>query len=366
MPASLAAYCAGQQDPKLFWGLHDWLFKNQDGWSEATDGADQFKKQALALGVKEADYDKCIQDPASTARIQKDVQDGMAMGVQGTPAFFVNDWFISGAVGIDEFKDKIEKAKAGQKPPPTPTPLPQGVEFWQPDPQRAGRDFGGGYYLGADTAPVVVLAFEDFKSPESAEHLKSVEPKLKSDYLDKGQVRYSVQLFPVTAPRAAAAALCAGQQDKFWEFRELLYTKQAEWTEGDDAAMQGFAKSLGLDEKPFSDCLTNETVQNQVQQALSFAQEEVGVPSAPSFLVLKLDAQGQVENAKGFPGALPLDQFEQAIKDISVPPTPTPTPPPSISKTELASLPVGRDAEGNFYRGDPNAAVKLVDYSDFQ
>jgi protein-disulfide isomerase len=366
MSASLATYCAGQQAPKLFWELHDWIFENQAKWSEATDAADQFKKQALALGVKEADYGKCVADPASTARIQKDQQDAIAMGVQGTPAFFVNDWFISGAAGIDEFKDKIEKAKAGQKPPPTPTPLPEGVEFWQPDPQRPGRNYDGSFYLGDAKAPVAVLAFEDFKSAESAEHLKSVEPKLKSDYIDKGQARYVVQLFAVTAPRAAAAALCAGQQNKFWEFRELLYTKQAEWAEGDDAAMQGFAKSLGLDEKAFGECLAGETVHNQVQQALSLAQEDVGVPSAPSYLMLKINAQGKADNGKGYPGALALDQFEQAIKDISAPPTPAPTPPPSISKADLASLPVGRDADGNFYRGDPKAAVKLVDYSDFQ
>ncbi len=90
------------------------------------------------------------------------------------------------------------------------------------------------------------------------------------------------------------------------------------------------------------------------------------MPQAPSYLMLKIDAEGKPENAKGFPGALPADQFFQAIKDISVPPTPTPTPPPSISKAELASLQVGRDADGNFYRGDPNAPVKLVDFSDFQ
>jgi protein-disulfide isomerase len=31
-----------------------------------------------------------------------------------------------------------------------------------------------------------------------------------------------------------------------------------------------------------------------------------------------------------------------------------------------ADIPVGVDADGNFYRGDPKAAVKLVEYSDFQ
>ena len=152
---------------------------------------------------------------------------------------------------LEEFDTYIAKAKAGQKPPPTPTPLPQGAEFWQPDPQRPGRTYDGSYYMGDPKAPVVILAFEDFKSPESAEQVKSVEPQLKSEYIDKGLARYVVQLYPLNAPRAAVAALCAGQQGKFFEFRNILLTKQAEWKEGDDAAMQAYAKSLGLDEAAF-------------------------------------------------------------------------------------------------------------------
>ena len=51
VPAAKAAYCAGQQDPKHFWALHDWLFANQNGWANAGDAAAQFRTQALALGV---------------------------------------------------------------------------------------------------------------------------------------------------------------------------------------------------------------------------------------------------------------------------------------------------------------------------
>ena len=40
--------------------------------------------------------------------------------------------------------------------------------------------------------------------------------------------------------------------------------------------------------------------------------------------------------------------------------------PASANSLIKSNMPMGRDAEGNFYRGDPNAAVKLVDYSDFQ
>jgi protein-disulfide isomerase len=367
MPASIAAYCVGQQDPKLFWRMNQWLFANQQTWSEASDAAAQFRKQAIALGVKEADFDKCVADPASQARIEKDVQEGSAKGVSGTPAFFINDWFISGAVPLSEFQDKIEKAKAGQKPPPTPTPLPAGAEFWQPDPNRAGQNYDGSFYLGQANAPVVMLAFEDLKNVTSAQHFASVMPKLKSELIDKGTVRYVVQQFPLTAPKAAAAAICAGQQGKFWEFREQLYSKQVEWNEGDDAKMQEYAKALGLDAAKFAACLSDQATADEVAQLTRFAQEEIGVPSAPAYLLIKVNEQGQGERAQGMPpGAVTFEQFQQAITEIQVPPTPTPTPAPSISQAELAQLQVGRDADGNFYRGDPNAPVKLVDFSDFQ
>jgi protein-disulfide isomerase len=367
MPASVASYCAGQQDPKLFWEMNHWLFENQQTWSEAADAAAQFRTQAVGLGVNEADFDKCVADPASQARIQQDLQEGAAKGVSGTPAFFINDWFISGAVPFEQFQQTIDKAKAGQKPPPTPTPLPAGAEFWQPDPNRAGQNFDGSFFLGEADAPVVILAFEDFKNPNSTQHFTAIEPQLRSEFIDPGTVRYVVQMFPLTSPRAGAALLCAGKQDKFWEMRELLYTKQNEWEEGDDAAMQAFAKTLGLDEAQFGACLADEATSNEISRLVEFAQQGIGVPSAPAYLVIKVGAQGQGEQAQGLPpGAVTIEQFREAITAIQAPPTPTPTPAPSISQAELAQLQVGRDADGNFYRGDPNAPVKLVDFSDFQ
>jgi protein-disulfide isomerase len=367
MPASIVSYCAGQQDPKLFWQMNHWLFESQQTWSEAADAASQFRAQAVALGVNGADYDKCVADPASQARIEQDLQEGSAKGVSGTPAFFVNDWFISGAVPFEQFQQTIEKAKAGQTPPPTPTPLPQGAEFWQPDPNRAGQNYDGSPYIGEPNASIVILAFEDFKNPNSTQLFTAIEPQLRSEFIDDGGVRYVVQMFPLTSPKAAAAALCAGQQDKFWEFRERLYTKQNEWEEGDEAAMQTFARTLGLDEGKFSACLADEATTNEVSRLVEFAQQEIGVPSAPAYLLIKVNEQGQGERAQGLPpGAVTFEQFRQAITEMQMPPTPVPTPAPAISQAELAQLQVGRDAEGNFYRGDPNAPVKLVDFSDFQ
>ena len=239
--------------------MHEWLFANQATWSEAADAADQFRKQAVALGADGAKYDACLTDPATEARIQRDVQDGMSAGVQGTPAFLINDWFLSGAYPFAEFQKLIEKAKQGLHPAPTPTPLPQGIDFFEVDPNRAGLTYDGSPTQGKADAGLVLLSFEDYKSAGAAEHATSVEPALKTKYVDTGQMRLVVKPLADTAPRAAVAAVCAARQGKFWEFRSLLYQKQAEWTEGDDAAMSGYAKSLGLDQAAFDACLKDAT-----------------------------------------------------------------------------------------------------------
>jgi protein-disulfide isomerase len=82
IPAAKAAYCAGQQDPKLFWAMHDWLFETQDTWAGAKDAADQLRKQAVAIGADGAKYDACLTDAKTDAAIQRDQKDGAAQGVR--------------------------------------------------------------------------------------------------------------------------------------------------------------------------------------------------------------------------------------------------------------------------------------------
>jgi protein-disulfide isomerase len=87
--ASQASICAGEQDVKFFWEMHDWLFEMQGSWQSASDAAAQFRTQALAIGVDGGKYDACIANPATAAAVQKDLQEGSSLGVRGTPAFFL-------------------------------------------------------------------------------------------------------------------------------------------------------------------------------------------------------------------------------------------------------------------------------------
>jgi len=125
VPAAKAAYCAGQQAPKWFWAMHDWLFASQNSWANASgaNAAGIFRQQALAFGVDGGKYDDCIKDSRTEARIQQDLQDGNNLGVRGTPAFFltkvdaqgktITTKAVSGALPFDQF-DQTLKALLSQ------------------------------------------------------------------------------------------------------------------------------------------------------------------------------------------------------------------------------------------------------------
>jgi protein-disulfide isomerase len=318
LPAAKSAYCAGQQAPEYFWSMYDWLFKNQETWGPAADASVQFRAAAVTAGADGAQYDACIANPATEAHIQGDLQEGAAKGVSGTPYFFIDNCRVFGAQPVEQFQEMIEKAKKGlcrMTPPPQCPDLPLAARF-DADPARPGFTYDGSPTMGAVGASLVMVSFEDFKSAGSAKHARTVEPILRSWYVDPGQLRLVYEPFADTAPQAATAALCAAWQGKFGEYRNLLYQKQAEWQEGDGQAMLGYASSLGLDVEVFSRCLTDGKARAAIDCALKFGQE-IGVPTTPSFLLIKLTASGEIEEVRGFAGVQTLETFVQAIQELT-------------------------------------------------
>ena len=318
LPAANAAYCAGQQAPEQFWSMYDWLFKNQETWGPAVDASAQFRAAAMTAGADGAQYDVCIGDPATEAHIHHDVHEGATRGVRGTPAFFIDNCTISGALPFEKFQEMIEKAKKGlcqMIPPPKCPDLPLAARF-DADPARPGFTYDGSPTMGAVGASLVMVSFEDFKSAGNAKHARTVEPILRSWYVDPGQLRLVHEPFADTAPQAATAALCVAWQGKFGEYRNLLYQKQAEWQEGDEQAMLGYASSLGLDVEVFGECLTDGKARAAIACALEFGQE-IGVPTTPSFLLIKLTTSGEIEEVRGFAGVQTLETFVQAIRELT-------------------------------------------------
>jgi protein-disulfide isomerase len=104
-PAAIAARCAGAQGK--FWEMHNLLFDHQ---SELT--TENFMKWAGELGLDLTQFEACGQDPRVKAQVDADLEAGSAVGVSGTPAFFVNGVSLSGAQPVDAFVQIIERELA--------------------------------------------------------------------------------------------------------------------------------------------------------------------------------------------------------------------------------------------------------------
>jgi protein-disulfide isomerase len=100
MPAALAAMAANDQGK--FWEFHDKVFANQQKMNR-----DQYVSYAKELKLDVSKFAKAMDDAAFKASIEADTKEASALGVSGTPAFFVNGKFLSGAKPFDEFAAAI-------------------------------------------------------------------------------------------------------------------------------------------------------------------------------------------------------------------------------------------------------------------
>ena len=101
--AAEAAECANRQG--LFWEYHDFLLRQ----ATVLD-APSLKRYATEVGVDTDGFDRCLDEGASAAAVQEDLREGFRNGVRGTPSFFINDQFLSGAVPYEAFAAYVDAA----------------------------------------------------------------------------------------------------------------------------------------------------------------------------------------------------------------------------------------------------------------
>jgi protein-disulfide isomerase len=105
--AAEAARCAGMQGK--YWEYHDALYK-----SRKLD-VPELKEQARSLGLDSKKFDLCLDSAAQAAAVAKDQAEGRELGITGTPSFFVNGHFVSGAVNPDVLSDLINDELSAAK-----------------------------------------------------------------------------------------------------------------------------------------------------------------------------------------------------------------------------------------------------------
>jgi len=103
--ASMAAECAGAQGK--YWEMHNTLFPKQADWQNTTTN-DKFKAYAAQLKLDTAKFNQCIDKGEQQGVIDADKALATQYNISGTPAIFINDEFVSGAIKFEDLKAKVD------------------------------------------------------------------------------------------------------------------------------------------------------------------------------------------------------------------------------------------------------------------
>lgn len=111
MNAAVAVEAAAQQG--RFEDMYARMYQTQAEWGEQQDSqAALFRQFAQDLGLDMDAYDSAVADPATQARVEQDQQDGISLGVQGTPTFFL-DGELMQPESAEDFQAQIDAAVNG-------------------------------------------------------------------------------------------------------------------------------------------------------------------------------------------------------------------------------------------------------------
>ena len=179
-------------------------------------------------------------------------------------------------------------------------------------------DLAGHPARGAAGARLVLVEFSDFECPYCGRHFRETQPQIDREYVQTGKVRYVFRNFPLEsmhkeAFKAAEAALCAGEQQKFWEMHDRLFAHQDALAPKE---LPGHAAALGLDVNRFEQCVFGGKYGAAVRQDLAEGQK-AGVRGTPAFFFAVVEPDGtRAKVLKLLPGAYPFSAFKETIDGL--------------------------------------------------
>jgi protein-disulfide isomerase len=189
----------------------------------------------------------------------------------------------------------------------------------EPRPQAAGNS------AGDPNAPIQIVEYSDFQCPFCDRFYTETEPLLVEYFVKTGKVHFTYRSagnwvsgnlggVRTESQDAAAAAYCAGDQNKFWEMHDALFANNQDVEDKGsftDRRLKAIAESIGLDMNAFNECYDSGKYEEQVQQDLTDAQD-AGIEGTPYFVMTyKVNGEVQTELING---AQPINEFQQKIE----------------------------------------------------
>jgi protein-disulfide isomerase len=315
-PAAIAARAAAAQGK--FWAMHDRLYADH----VAPLGRERFEKEAADLGLDGKRFRTALDAEAGKSGIDADILAGTKAGATGTPAFFINGKFLSGAQPYETFKARIDDelkvtdAMIAKGTPRAriyaalmkdalavrPPAKPEKNDDDEPGPEADTKVYpvkpGDAPSKGPANAPLVLVVFSDFQCP----FCKRVEPTLvEVEKHYPGKVRVVWKNYPLpfhnNAEPAAEAAMAADAQGKFWPMHDRLFENN---TALDRESLENYAAAIGLDLPRFRAELDGGRYKARID-ADKQEGTELGVVGTPAVFI----------NGRKIAGAYPFETFQK-------------------------------------------------------
>ena len=165
--------------------------------------------------------------------------------------------------------------------------------------------------LGPATAPVTVTEYASMTCGHCAHFNETVFPKIKSEYIDSGKIRYVFREFPLDIKAAAGSMLarCIAKDDagKYFAVIDMLFKQQNDWvSKNTTETLTRIGKQAGLSGQAIEDCLKDQALLDKIAADQKFASEVLKVSSTPSFFI----------NGEMVKGATSFEEFDKKIKAL--------------------------------------------------
>jgi len=165
--------------------------------------------------------------------------------------------------------------------------------------------------LGPANASVTITEYASMTCPHCAAFNEGVFPKIKSEYIDTGKIRYIFREFPLDIKAAAGSMLarCIAKDDggKYFAVIDMLFRQQNDWVmKNTTETLTRIGKQAGLSQQAVEDCLKDQALLDKIAADQKYANEVLKVDSTPTFFL----------NGEKIKGETSFEEFDKRIKAL--------------------------------------------------
>lgn len=165
--------------------------------------------------------------------------------------------------------------------------------------------------LGSKDAAVTITEYASMTCPHCAAFNEQVFPKIKSEYIDTGKVRYIFREFPLDIKAAAGSMLsrCIAKDDapKYFAVTDMLFRQQSDWVvKNTTETLTRIGKQAGLTQQQVEACLKDQALLDKIAADQKYASDVLKVDSTPTFFI----------NGEKIKGETSFEEFAKKINPL--------------------------------------------------